>query len=36
LPFELPSSMAAVEAQSPSTPHDSKNPLFKIGYSLKY
>lgn len=36
LPFELPSSMQAVEAQSPSTPHDSKNPLYKIGYSLKY
>lgn len=36
LPFELPSSMQAVEAQAPSTPHDSKNPLYKIGYSLKY
>ncbi|MBF2717619.1 glycoside hydrolase family 3 protein [Agrobacterium vitis] len=36
LPFELPSSMQAVEAQAPSTPHDSKKPLYKIGYSLKY
>ncbi|MBB4009742.1 glycoside hydrolase family 3 protein [Allorhizobium taibaishanense] len=36
LPFELPSSMQAVEAQSPSTPHDSKQPLYKIGYGIKY
>ncbi|MUZ75079.1 glycoside hydrolase family 3 protein [Agrobacterium vitis] len=36
LPFELPSSMQAVEAQAPSTPHDSKKPLYKIGYSLTY
>ncbi|MVA24080.1 glycoside hydrolase family 3 N-terminal domain-containing protein [Agrobacterium vitis] len=36
LPFELPSSMQAVEAQAPSTPHDSKKPLYKIGYSMKY
>ncbi|MCF1462444.1 glycoside hydrolase family 3 protein [Agrobacterium vitis] len=36
LPFELPSSMQAVEAQSPSTPHDSKKPLDKIGYSQTY
>ncbi|MGV1773205.1 glycoside hydrolase family 3 protein [Agrobacterium vitis] len=36
LPFELPSSMQAVEAQSPSTPHDSKKPLYKIGYSQTY
>ncbi|MBB4955069.1 beta-glucosidase [Agrobacterium vitis] len=36
LPFELPSSMQAVEAQAPGTPHDSKNPLYKVGYSLKY
>ncbi|ACM35056.1 MULTISPECIES: glycoside hydrolase family 3 protein [Rhizobium/Agrobacterium group] len=36
LPFELPSSMQAVEAQAPSTPHDSKKPLYKIGYSQTY
>ncbi len=36
LPFELPSSMQAIEAQSPSTPHDSKQPLYKIGYGIKY
>jgi beta-glucosidase len=31
LPFELPSSMAAVEAQSPGLPHDSREPLYRIG-----
>jgi len=36
LPFELPSSMAAVEAQKPDLPHDSENPLFPIGYGLRY
>jgi beta-glucosidase len=29
LPFELPSSMAAVEAQDPSLPHDSVDPLYR-------
>lgn len=32
LPFELPSSMDAVEAQSPALPHDSLAPLYPIGY----
>jgi len=36
LPFELPSSMAAVEAQKPDLPHDSENPLFPIGFGLRY
>lgn len=33
LPFELPSSMAAVEAQKPDVPHDSQDPLFPYGFS---
>lgn len=32
LPFELPSSMAAVLSQSSDAPHDSKAPLFPYGY----
>jgi beta-glucosidase len=32
LPFELPSSMAAVEAQRPGTAADSAHPLFPLGY----
>ncbi|SEB66501.1 glycoside hydrolase family 3 protein [Terriglobus roseus] len=35
LPFELPSSMAAVAAQSPGAPHDSARPLYPYGYALK-
>ncbi|MDQ0455532.1 glycoside hydrolase family 3 protein [Rhizobium paknamense] len=31
LPFELPSSMEAVEAQDPAMPDDSRKPLFKRG-----
>ena len=31
LPFELPSSMAEVEAQSPGRPHDTRHPLYRIG-----
>jgi beta-glucosidase len=31
LPFELPSSMAEVEAQSPGRPHDTRQPLYPIG-----
>lgn len=36
LPFELPSSMAAVEAQLPDVPHDSRAPLYRIGFGLRY
>lgn len=36
LPFELPSSMEAVLAQKSDVPHDSKDPLFPIGFGLKY
>jgi len=36
LSFELPSSMAAVEAQKSDLPHDSENPLFPIGFGLRY
>ena len=36
LPLELPSSMRAVEAQSPALPHDSPAPLYPIGYGLSY
>ena len=36
LPFELPSSMDAVRAQLEDVPHDSKDPLFGIGFGLTY
>ncbi len=36
LPFELPSSMTAVRQQHPDAPHDSANPLFPMGYGLRY
>ena len=36
LPIELPSSMAAVQAQKEDVPHDSKNPLYKFGFGLSY
>jgi beta-glucosidase len=36
LPFELPSSVAAVEAQQPDAPHDSENPLYPIFFGLRY
>jgi len=36
LPFEIPSSMEAVEAQLEDVPHDSKDPLFPFGYGLSY
>jgi beta-glucosidase len=36
LPFELPSSMAAVKAQLPDVPHDSRDPLFPFGHGLRY
>ncbi len=36
LPFELPSSMAAVRLQKADLPHDSANPLFAFGYGLRY
>ncbi len=36
LPFELPSSMAAVRAQYPDLPHDSADPLFAFGAGLGY
>ncbi len=36
LPFELPSSMEAVRKQHPDAPSDSSNPLFEIGFGLKY
>ena len=32
LPFELPSSMTDVEAQSSGAPHDSRSPLYRIGF----
>ena len=34
LPFELPRSMAAVQAQKADVPHDSPSPLYPIGYRL--
>lgn len=36
LPFELPSSMAAVEAQAEDVPDDSADPLFEHGFGLSY
>jgi beta-glucosidase len=36
LPFELPSSMAEVEAQHSALPHDTQHPLYRIGYGLRY
>jgi beta-glucosidase len=36
LPFELPASMVAVEAQRPDAPHDSVAPLYPIGYGLSF
>ena len=36
LPFELPSSMAAVERQAPDLPHDSADPLFPFGHGLGF
>jgi len=36
LPFELPSSVAAVEAQKEDVPYDSKDPLYNFGFGLEY
>lgn len=36
LPFELPSSMQAVEQQMSDVPHDSRDPLYRFGFGLKY
>ena len=36
LPFELPSSMAAVRAQKPDVPGDSQDALFGFGHGLSY
>jgi beta-glucosidase len=36
LPFELPSSMEAVERQKEDVPYDSEDPLFPFGHGLTY
>lgn len=36
LPFELPRSMAAVEASRPDVPSDTENPLYPFGHGLTY
>jgi beta-glucosidase len=36
LPFELPSSVEAVQRQKEDVPFDSENPLFPFGYGLTY
>jgi len=36
LPFELPSSMEAVRNQKEDVPFDSKDPLYKFGFGLRY
>jgi beta-glucosidase len=34
LPFDMPRSMAAVEASREDVPFDTENPLFKFGHGL--
>jgi beta-glucosidase len=36
LPFELPSSMIAVEKQKEDVPYDSENPLYHFGFGLSF
>ncbi|MDF0512465.1 glycoside hydrolase family 3 N-terminal domain-containing protein [Agromyces sp. H3Y2-19a] len=36
LPFDLPRSMAAVEASRPDVPFDTADPLFRHGHGLRY
>ena len=36
LPFELPSSVEAVQQQKSDLPHDSQSPLFPFGFGLHY
>ena len=36
MPFELPSSWEAVEAQLEDVPYDSENPLYPFGFGLSY
>ncbi|MDX6741570.1 glycoside hydrolase family 3 protein [Actinocorallia sp. A-T 12471] len=36
LPFDLPSSMKAVEANRPDVPHDTADPLYPFGHGLTY
>ncbi len=36
LPFELPSSMAEIEASRPDVPSDTPNPAFPFGHGLRY
>jgi len=36
LPFELPSSMVAVRNQKDDLPYDSKDPVYKFGFWLRY
>ena len=36
LPFELQYSMTEVKAQAEDTPYDSKTPLYKFGFGLRY
>ncbi|MER7705370.1 glycoside hydrolase family 3 N-terminal domain-containing protein [Kitasatospora sp. NPDC097605] len=36
LPFDLPSSMAAVEASRSDVPFDTADPLFRFGHGLRY
>lgn len=36
LPFDIPSSMAAVEASRPDVPFDTVDPTFRFGHGLRY
>lgn len=36
LPFDLPRSIAAVEASKEDVPFDTENPVFKFGHGLRY
>jgi beta-glucosidase len=36
LPFELPSSMEEIAKQRSDLPHDTRHPLYRFGYGLRY
>ena len=36
LPFEIPSSVQAVEEQKEDVPYDSQDPLYTFGFGLNY
>jgi beta-glucosidase len=36
LPFDIPSSIAAIEASRPDVPFDTASPTFRFGHGLRY